>query len=577
MYIPRIYTDAETWHKRGVTGEGVVVAVVDTGVEKHPDIAQIGGWGINGCKPYEDLTGHGTHVAGIIAGAKYGVAPGAKIMPVRICADNTGYSKLEYMQRALKWLIDWRERNAPRLVVNISFSATSADGIRQYINELVGMDVPIVVSAGNDGDERNPIAEYESPIVVGNLRDAETLADSSTCWGELTDCAVIGSNVLSCDNGLGGGYVLKSGTSMSAPAVAGMMALILSRWPEMSEPDAYAYLMSLCGYKAACKSGGHAIPVPVLKDDFEGEVKEDLRQTMYIAGVGEGKALIVRESAETGAEKVGNLTNGDMVTVLGEDGAKSLVATGTCGWIPTSYLTADAPVSTPEKGEDNEPVTGGKDTDYADKPDFVERNEIGQVQELLHKWGFGAMVGEVDGKNGPKTKEAVRQYQAAMGLTVDGIAGPKTLAALKGEVIKPRITEADMRCECAGKYCKGMPNASTAGVRLLIERIRREHEKTRPGVVYHVTNRTTPAPDGAIAGGQRCEKWNKERGGATNSQHRYGRAADIIPKLAGVSDKVLRQECEDIALKLNVSGGVGYGANYIVHVDVRGNRARWKY
>ncbi len=571
MYISKMYTGAESWHKRGVTGEGVVIAVMDTGVSRHPDITQVGGWGINGSRPYEDGTGHGTHVAGIAAGRKYGVAPGAKILPVRICADNTGFSKREYMQRGLKWLIDWRGRNSARLVVNISFSATSADGIRQYINELVGMDVPVVVSAGNDGGEHNPIAEYEAPIVVGNLRTADALADSSSCWGHLTDCAVIGSNVFSCDNGLGGGYVLKSGTSMSAPAVAGMMALILSRWPNMNEPEAYEYLMGLCGYKVACKSGGHAIPVPTLRDDFEGktEVKEHLRQTMYIAGVSEGKRLIVRESEKSNAEKVGNLANGDMVTVLGTDGAKSLVATGTCGWIPTSYLADEAPSSVPDV-----PDTG--DVDDADKPDVGELNEIGIVQELLHRWGFGALVGDVDGKNGPKTKEAVRQFQSAMGLSTDGIAGPKTLAALKGEVIKPRTSEDDMRCECR-KYCDGYPNVSTAGIRLLIERIWREHEKTRPGVVYHITNRATPAPDGAIAGGQRCEKWNKERGGAANSQHRYGRAADIVPKLAGVSDKVLRQECEDIALKLNVSGGVGYGANYIVHVDVRGNRARWEY
>lgn len=565
MNIPKIFTGASAWHKRGVKGDGVVVAVVDTGVAKHPDLTLTDGWGVNGSKPDEDLSGHGTHVAGIIASKQYGAAPGAKIMPVRICDNNTGYTTLNAMRQGLRWIIDWQQRNPKTpLAVNISFSAT--DYVEDEINELVRLNVPVVVSAGNDGNERNPVAEYESPIVVGNLKDDDTLADSSSCWGELTDVAVIGSDVWSCAPG--GGYTAKSGTSMAAPAVAGMMALIMSRWSGIAEPNAYEYLMSLCNRTVKCKSG-HGIPVPTFTDDFAKEVKNEVRETKYIAGVSEGKALIVRESAESGAEKVGNLTNGDMVTVLVESGSKSLVATGTCGWIPTSYLTNNAPVKAPDVPESG-------DTDEAGNPSFAERNEIGQVQELLHKWGFGAIVGEVDGKDGPKTKEAVRQFQAAMGLSADGIAGPKTQAALKGEVIKPRITEDDMRCEC-NKYCSGYPNASTAGIRLLIERVWREHEKTRPGVAYHITNRTTPAPDKAIAGGQRCEKWNKERGGATNSQHRYGRAADIIPKLADVSDKVLRQECEDIALKLNVSGGVGYGANYIVHLDVRGSRARWEY
>ncbi len=573
MNYPKKYTGAEIWHKHGITGDGVVVAVVDTGVAKHPDLKLINGWGVNNSNPNEDLSGHGTHVAGIVTSAKYGAAPGAKIMPVRICTNASGYTTLDSMRQGFKWVISWRKANPKTpLVVNVSFSCT--DYVEAEIDELVKLGVPVVVSAGNDGNERNPVAEYESPIVVGNLEDDDTLADSSSCWGELTDVAVIGSDVWSCAPG--GGYTAKSGTSMSAPAVAGMMALIMSRWPGIAEPNAYEYLMSLCDRKVSCNTGRHALPVPVFVDDFEGEVKKTMRQTMYIAGVSEGKALIVREGEEAGAEKVGNLTNGDMVTVLAENGSKSLVATGTCGWIPTSYLTDEAPVKAPDKGADNEPATGGKDTDNADKPDLGELNEIGQVQELLHKWGFGALVGAVDGKNGPKTKEAVRQFQAAMGLSVDGIAGPKTQAALKGEVIKPRITEDDMRCEC-NKYCSGYPNASTAGVRLLVERIWREHEKTRPGVVYHITNRTTPAPDKAIAGGQRCTKWNSERGGASGSQHKYGRGADILPKLAGVSDAVLRQECENIAMVLNTNGGVGYGARYIVHVDVRGNKARWEY
>ena len=110
-----------------------------------------------------------------------------------------------------------------------------------------------------------------------------------------------------------------------------------------------------------------------------------------------------------------------------------------------------------------------------------------------------------------------------------------------------------------------------------VERIWRELEKTYPGVMIYVTNNAHPAPDGAVAGGQRCERWNKERGGATSSQHLYGTAADIYGKLAGVKDSELRQEIENIALWLNTKGGVGYGAKYIVHVDIRGKKARWQY
>ena len=82
----------------------------------------------------------------------------------------------------------------------------------------------------------------------------------------------------------------------------------------------------------------------------------------------------------------------------------------------------------------------------------------------------------------------------------------------------------------------------------------------------------------AITSGFRTAAHNASITGASpHSQHLYGRAADIYGKLDGVADAEIRQHLQDIALEMNVSGGVGYGARYIVHVDVRGTKARWKY
>lgn len=282
-----------------------------------------------------------------------------------------------------------------------------------------------------------------------------------------------------------------------------------------------------------------------------------MRESKYVAGVGEGKVAILRAEKETTSNKIGSLKDGDLVTVLAVEGNRALVTTGLAGWMDGKYL-ADKP--------------SVEEIDIGPEP----AGEVAKIQWYLHKWGFGPIVGPIDGKKGPKTTEAVKQFQAAMGLAVDGIVGPKTWAALKGPIIVPRITEADMVCAC-GKYCNGMPNASTIGVRILIERIWRELEQTYPGVQIYVANNAHPAPDGAVAGGQRCERWNKERQGAAASQHLYGKAADIYAKMAGVKDSELRQELENIALWLDTKGGVGYGAKYIVHVDIRGKRARWQY
>lgn len=569
--IPREFTGATVWHNHGVKGEGVYVAVIDTGVHPHEDLTIAEGYAIEPNEiPTVDINpfGHGTHVAGIAAGAVYGVAPDATILPVKITKGDGNWSSVNNIKKALEWVLEWHKQNpAKRVVVNISFAGTSNRDLVDIINELAAEGIPVVVGACNSGQEQNPLAEYDTPIVVANAENETEMNNTSTCWGDLTDCCVIGTNVISCDNA-DSGYVVMSGTSMASPAVAGMLALILSRWPDMTEQEAYNYLMTnATPAEVQCPSGKHSIPRVMLPDDFADDMPvnggegESMREEKYIDGVTEGKALIVRESTETDSEKVGYLYNGDKVTVLEKQGDRALVSTGTCGWINADYLV-DQATKPPENIIPDAP---------ADWPETAEG-----LQQALTDWGFGAIVGNIDGIVGSKTKEATKQFQSAMGLTADGIAGPKTWAALRSGIIVPRMSEADMMCQCPD-YCDGYPNASTMGVRLLVERIWRKAEEKYPGLQLYVTNRAEPTPDGAIAGGQRCEKWNTERGGASGSQHKFGRAADIYGKLDGVKDAEIRQHLEDIALEMNVSGGVGYGAKYIVHVDVRGTKARWKY
>ena len=290
----------------------------------------------------------------------------------------------------------------------------------------------------------------------------------------------------------------------------------------------------------------------------EPETEDTMHDTRYTTGIGEGKSAVLRAEADSGSDMVGTIKDGQTVTVLAKDGDRALISTGTCGWIQSKFLT-----DTPPKPQDPDTPT--------DWPETVEG-----LQQALTDWGFGAIVGSIDGKSGPKTEEATKQFQAAMGLSVDGVAGKNTWAALRSGIIKPRISEADMACQCE-KYCDGYPNVSTAGIRLLVERIWRKAEEKYPGLVLYITNRATPTPDKAIAGGQRCERWNVERGGASKSQHLYGKAADIYGKADGVEDSVVRKHLEGIALDMNTKGGVGYGAKYIVHVDIRGYKARWEY
>ena len=186
--------------------------------------------------------------------------------------------------------------------------------------------------------------------------------------------------------------------------------------------------------------------------------------------------------------------------------------------------------------------------------------------ERFRLWGFIVLLHERN------YKFMVQQFQSAMSLKPDGIVGANTLNALAKSVIKPRFTETDMKCQC-NKYCSGYPSGKISlAPRVIAERGIRETLKKYPNAKFYITNRNTPAPNGAIAGGYRCTQWNKVRGGASGSQHRVGLAVDI-----GCNDSKARAELEKNIMAINTYGGVGYGARYIVHIDTRGRRSRWKY
>lgn len=343
MAKPIEYTGAKLYHRHGYTGQGVVIAVMDTGVQPHPDLTLLGGWGDNSWNPHEDTHGHGTHVAGIAAGARYGVAPGAKILPVRI--SENGRSNTFAMAAALEWLIEWRKTHKERLVVNISFSGTDSPNVRAGINRLVELNVPVCVAAGNTGGELSEIADYDAPIVVANLSNSTHFHATSSCRGKQTDCATVGTEVYSCS--YKGGYCYMTGTSMASPAVAGMMALILSRWPDISEADAYKELMHTgVDTLVKCRDGRHYIPY-VSFDHAGWETKQeedDVRQTAKIKGVSAGKKLIVRADANSASSKVGNVQNGDVVIALRTEGAWREIAFAPAkkracvGWINSKYL-----------------------------------------------------------------------------------------------------------------------------------------------------------------------------------------------------------------------------------------------
>ncbi|MEJ5363528.1 MAG: S8 family serine peptidase [Desulfosoma sp.] len=224
------------------TGESVVVAVLDTGVDgTHPDLAAslVPGWNVyDGTADTSDVYGHGTEVAGVIAAAagngvgSAGIAPGALIMPVRISRPD-GLAYLSTIAEGLVWAADHGAR-----VANVSYMVSGSAAVSEaawYFRRKGGL---VFASAGNTGtyESLNP-----NPAIIDVA--ATTPGDARADWssyGTYVDLAAPGENIVTTTRG--GGYAAVSGTSFSAPAAAAAAALLFSANPSLSADQAEGLL-----------------------------------------------------------------------------------------------------------------------------------------------------------------------------------------------------------------------------------------------------------------------------------------------------------------------------------------------
>lgn len=246
---------------RGYRGRGVVVGLLDTGVDaSHPDLA--GSWrgGTNSWfDPYaqraapHDSTGHGTQVLGLIVGgvsggSPIGVAPDAQWIAARIF-DDAGTADESAVHLAFQWLLDPDgdplTDDAPDLVNN-SWSSTD-DGLcnsafQPDIDALVAADIAVVFAAGNFGPSpASSVSPGNNARVqsVGAVDATGAVAEFSSRGPSACDDAIYpkvvapGDGVMTTDLSLGGvaQYTLVAGTSFSAPHLTGVMALLRGAAP----------------------------------------------------------------------------------------------------------------------------------------------------------------------------------------------------------------------------------------------------------------------------------------------------------------------------------------------------------
>ncbi|HXE71228.1 MAG TPA: S8 family peptidase, partial [Candidatus Nitrosotenuis sp.] len=255
--------------KRGITGRGVTVAVIDTGVAPHPDLKgrvvafhdEIEGR----TEPYDDH-GHGTHVSGTVGGdgklsrgVIKGIAPEAQIVGIKVL-DRGGYGTESGVIAGVQWAIENKDRYNIR-VINMSLGASvdrswKDDPLAQAVEAANRAGIVCCVAAGNSGPFSGTIDTpgfTPGALTLGAMDDGNTpyrFDDRIPMFSSRGPTPVDGlakPDVVAPGTGIiaatGGGYQSMSGTSMATPVAAGVAALLLQAHPQATPDQIKAALM----------------------------------------------------------------------------------------------------------------------------------------------------------------------------------------------------------------------------------------------------------------------------------------------------------------------------------------------
>ncbi len=277
----------EDTEKERYLGDGVCAAVLDTGAGRHPDltrsILEFKDFVGKASTAYDD-SGHGTHVAGIIAGSGKassglyaGMAPRAKLLIGKVL-DRNGNGNVENVLKGIEWIQREKEKYNIR-IVNISVGTQpdlceyQKEVFLNAVETLWDSGLVVVVSAGNYGPGEGTVAVpgNSCKVITVGVPDTELPAVSRkkrvnySGRGPTGSCVVKpdvfapGTGIISCNARYGRPgehpYIMKTGTSMATPVVSGAVACLLSKYPDMNNVEVKLRLRESCEKRPGTESG----------------------------------------------------------------------------------------------------------------------------------------------------------------------------------------------------------------------------------------------------------------------------------------------------------------------------------
>jgi hypothetical protein len=228
------------------TGAGVTAYVIDSGlwashVEFAGRVPRGVYWDFGDGSNGWDCDGHGTHVAGTLGGATYGVAKQVQIVPVKVL-DCDGGGPMEALLEGINWVIGDHAAGVPA-VANISVGGPASGIVDSAVQAMIDDGITVVVAAGNDAAPSCNFtpARLGAAITVAASEIDDDDADFSN-YGACNDIFAPGSGILSADTFSDTASAVHSGTSMASPFVAGAAALVLQAQPGLSPAEVWAAL-----------------------------------------------------------------------------------------------------------------------------------------------------------------------------------------------------------------------------------------------------------------------------------------------------------------------------------------------